>query len=210
MPVSVRFEFDNTVVALWQMTESVEELALLAGEDNADIAFSTFKGVKRQKEWLATRALLRAIAGDDCRVQYYDCNKPSLVGGGFISISHTQGYVAVALSAVEPVGLDIELQTRDVTAVASRFVHNDDFAGFVSPVCNAQLLFHWCVKEAVFKLAGDLGGTFKDNITVGPFDPSSGVSVANIVGLGSYDALFRVHYVVSQGLLVVLCRYVVG
>ena len=147
------------------------------------------------------------MAGDEFRVQYDDYKKPSLVGGGFISISHTCGYVAVALSTVEPVGLDIELQTRDVTAVAPRFVHNDDFAGFVPPVSNVQLLFHWCVKVAVFKLSGDCGGTYKENITVGPFKSSSGVSVASIVGLGNADALFRVNYVLSHGLLVVLCRH---
>lgn len=207
MPVFAKYRIDCVDVLVWHTTESIEELASLAGKKNANYAFSAFKGEARQKEWLATRALLAEVVGQDSTVLYDACHKPYLSSGGYLSISHTSDYVAVALSEVEPVGVDIELLCRNVETAAHRFVNDGELEKV--PLCgrNTLLLCCWCAKEALFKLTGDLGGTFKDNISVDlPLLSSAGNFKARVVGLGCKDAGYKADYVIDKGLLVVLCR----
>lgn len=207
MPVFAKYRIDSVDVFVWHTTENVKELAYLAGEKNANYAFSAFKGEGRQKEWLATRALLAEVVGRDTVVLYDAFHKPYLSSGGYLSISHTGEYVAVALSCVEPVGVDIELLCRNVEAAAYRFVNEGELEKAPYYDRNTFLLCCWCAKEALFKLAGNLGGTFKDNISVDLSSLSlSGSFMANVSGLGHKDSAYRANYVIDKGLLVVLCR----
>lgn len=207
MPVFAKYRIGNVDVFVWHTTETVEELAALAGRENAGYAFSAFKGEARQKEWLATRALLAEVLGQDTALLYDSCRKPYLSSGGYLSISHTGCYVAVALSAVEPVGVDMEQLCRNVGDSARRFANESELEKAPLVDRNSYLLCCWCAKEALFKLVGDLGGTFKDNISVDlPLLSSSGSFKARVVGLGCNDAGYRADYVIDNGLLVVLCR----
>ena len=72
---------------------------------------------------------------------------------------------------------------------------------------NFVALVHWCAKEALFKIVGDLGGNFKDNIHVAPFEVAENGQVQlALVGLdGVGDGKFVAGYSVLDELLVVLC-----
>lgn len=76
-----------------------------------------------------------------------------------ISISHTADWLAV-MSSTEPCGVDIELVDRRVEHLAHRFATEDELevARRVFPP-NAALLV-WCVKEAIYKMAGREGVDF--------------------------------------------------
>lgn len=70
-----------------------------------------------------------------------------------ISISHTADWLAV-MSFSEPCGVDIELVDRRVEHLANRFATREELqiAERVFPP-NAALIV-WCVKEAIYKMAG--------------------------------------------------------
>ena len=82
--------------AVWEITETVEELSSLVA-DEALVAFAdtNFGGDKRKREWLATRLLLRELMGAEVYVEYDSAGRPFINGGPFVSISHTDGFAAI-------------------------------------------------------------------------------------------------------------------
>jgi len=87
---------------------------------------------------LEAASLLRGTSATAADLRFPQDGKPSLAGGPFFSISHTDGWVACAASIDVDCGLDIEM-VRSPAA--------DDAAA-------AARLEHWTAIEAVLKAAG--------------------------------------------------------
>lgn len=80
-----------------------------------------FTSDRRKLEWLSVRVLLYSMLQEDKEIGYSSEGKPHLTdNSSFISISHTKGYVAVILSSVAPVGIDIEQYGQRVKRVYDR------------------------------------------------------------------------------------------
>ena len=73
---------------------------------------------------------------------------------------------------------------------------------------NRAALVDWCAKEALYKIVGDLGGNFKDNILVDGFGLEDEGRVAlSLVGVDCPgELLYVADYSFYDDLLVVLCR----
>lgn len=110
-------------------------------------------------------AIVRERLGDDISISYNENGAPVLSEGcGYISISHTKGWIAVIWSST-PCAIDIELKARKLTpAAAERY--------------SITSIEDWCALEAVYKYKG-LTGTFADPARVG-FIPHSELVVAVI------------------------------
>lgn len=117
-------------------------------------------GSRRLREVLATRCALKHLLGFEPVITYDPHGAPMMTDGRHqLSISHTEGYVAVRVSQQAPVGIDIERRGRRVQRVASHFVHPDehDLLCLLSPDEETyQLVLHltWSAKEAAFKVLG--------------------------------------------------------
>ncbi len=154
---------------IWKMDETVEELASLipSGERLFQEAMQLFANECRRKEWLTVRVLLYYLSGKEMEIAYYPSGKPYLREiPCHISISHTKGYVAVALHSRKEVGIDIEQYSTRVERVKERFMREDE---------NAEgdeiyaLLLHWSAKETLFKLLGKEEVDFKKHLRILPF-----------------------------------------
>ncbi len=135
---------------VWRVTETIEQLLALLpnAEDVWQEAQTRFRHEARRKEWIAVRVLLYAMLGEVRKIVYADNGAPMLQDcATHISISHTAGYVCVALSEQKRVGVDIEQHSDRVERVRSRFVRDDEELGTLT-----QLLVAWSAKEAVYKL----------------------------------------------------------
>ncbi len=110
---------------------------------------------RRRLEILATRCLLKEMLDGEQIVSYDEYGAPSLTGSGqYVSISHTDGYVAVIIAG-KPVGIDIERRGRRVERVRSKFMQpaEDQLVGATpDPVLSMHLI--WSAKETVFKYLG--------------------------------------------------------
>lgn len=211
MPLCRQYELAGVDIAVWRITESVDELLEMVPKECAAYALAKFRSKKRCTEWLAVRAMVARRLGDTVRIAYDSAGKPSLEGLALnISISHTRGYAVVAFSQKDGVGVDVELLSRDVVAVAGRYMSAEMLEEVSPEKRNLVALVHWCAKEALYKIVGDLGGDFKENISVGVFPPRvEGCVPVSLVGLDGYDAMvFNADYSVIDDLLVVLCRRV--
>lgn len=144
MPLIRIDNLDNqgTRLALWQMTESVDELLRPKVEDLSDIHAET-----RLKEKLTEYSLLYALTSrDDLLIKHNAAGQP-ILDDCYISISHTRGWAAMLLSDKNRVGVDIEYYSDRVNRVADRFIRQDEQ--------NTDLehrLVNWSAKETVYKM----------------------------------------------------------
>ena len=156
MPLILHKNIENGEIGLWKVSEEMEELLELASLSNPDtITFSGISALHRKKEWLATRVLLNELLNEPHLIKYHNDGRPYLENCHInISISHSVGYVAVLLHTTSIPGIDIELITRKVGRVASRFLSPDELANCneTSDLSNQYKLMHWCAKEAIFKM----------------------------------------------------------
>ena len=171
-------------VAVWHVTEDYEELlSMLPDADSvSNEAEQQFSSEFRRIEWTAVRVLLYTVLDRQVHINYNDLGAPLLPGyeGLHISISHTKGYVAIALSESAPIGIDVEQIERfeektnvfddkeklpRVEKVRTRFMRNDEFAE-----TTIGLLLHWSAKETLFKVLGREGVNFVDEMQISPFD----------------------------------------
>ena len=131
--------------------------ALLEHEDYYAAKVANLKPDSRRRlEILATRCLLKEMLHSEQIVSYDQYGAPSLTGlGHYVSISHTDGYVAVAL-ADKPVGIDIEYidDSRNFCRLADRFFKGKELEAFNNSH-NALTFYEiWTKKEAYSKILG--------------------------------------------------------
>lgn len=174
---------DGIRVVVWHVTEEYEELlSMLPDADSVqNEAEQQFSSEFRRVEWTAVRVLLYTVLDRQVHISYNEQGAPLLPDyeGLHISISHTKGYVAIALSETSAVGIDVEQIERlnkdnqfddkekmpRVEKVRSRFMRDDESAETL-----VGTLLHWSAKETVFKVLGREGVDFQDEMKVNPFD----------------------------------------
>jgi 4'-phosphopantetheinyl transferase len=170
MPLILRENIENGEIGLWKISEEIDDLYLLANLSVPDsITYSGITALHRKKEWLATRALLNELISKPHLIKYHPDGRPWLENCPInISISHSSGYIAILLHANSIPGIDIELISRKVGKVGSRFLSPEELA-----VCNDKaensnrwMLLHWCAKEAIFKMVPLSNIEFSTDISV--------------------------------------------
>jgi phosphopantetheinyl transferase len=140
----------NLSVAVWQITETEEffyNFLRLSAEDEAKIKSIKLQKVRLQK--LACRAALADLFGkNEVSITYSENGQPQLKNH-YISFSHTEKTVAVAL-ATTPVGIDIEEITPRILPLYPRFMSPKEME-----TCDVEnmndLYYFWCAKEAMYK-----------------------------------------------------------
>ena len=156
------------IIAIWKITESVDELhrQLLSEWGEAAHGYLQFKAESRQREWLAVRLLFSRLLKKPFEILYSPSGKPFLKDSKLhISISHTKGYAAIALSH-EPIGIDIEQKGGKALKIREKFLQDTEFDihPTLSPEDDAVAL--WSAKEAVYKLQSAPSPRLKEDILV--------------------------------------------
>ena len=126
---------------------------------------------RRVNEWLASRVLLYDLTGKDVSVLYHDNGSPYLSDHSCnISISHSNNYVAVLLSATLQVGVDIEGISERIFKIKERFINDEESIDLDNELIH--LLLHWSGKETLFKLMNKSEVDFKEHLHIMPFVPA--------------------------------------
>ena len=169
MPLLLTQTIEDVRCAVWRVTEPCDVLAGITGADDAAHATAGLSSPKRVTERLAARALLRmAFPGDYDRIVYDGHGRPMLAHGrAQVSISHTDGYAAVALSC-RRIGVDIELRTGKALRLGGRFMDDVELAWVLAagdPETAATAV--WSAKETVYKAVGRAATDFRAAVHVG-------------------------------------------
>lgn len=174
------FTYTKPLLGVWKIEETSDELLSLLEQPSEYLPFlQRLKTEKRRREWLASRVLLKKLAGQELSIAYYEDGAPYLPGSPYaISISHTDGYAAVQLHE-QAVGVDIEYRSNRVIKIRSRFMSPEEDASIDANHEAEHLLIYWCAKEALFKLIRQQDVDFIKHLHVEPFaySPSGKIKV---------------------------------
>ena len=166
----------------WEITETVEDLlALFTHPDYMKKGLKDFSSnTTRQKEWLATRLLLKEALGDDVTISYTVSGRPFLIGSTqHISISHTRKYVLLAL-AQEPFGDDIEVWGSRALRLQQKFLSPDEACLLHSKEADEIAVRLWSAKESCYKYLDIPGLSLKNNIFLTQHDAQIEAHITSI------------------------------
>lgn len=200
MPLVYEKNIDtHTRFAIWKIAETADELLARLQLNPDELAFlkKLNKG-KRTLNWLGTRVLLRTMLHT---TGYIDCpsdanGKPYLSNfKDKISLSHSFDYAAVMMSDRYEVGIDMELVKPKIDIISKKFMTSIELDHIGPQDRVDKLTACWCAKEAVYKLQGNKGVSFKDNMLVEPFkfEPAGGHLFTRLSG-SKLDGRYKVYY----------------
>ena len=168
MPFFQQLHIADTHVYTWQLTETVAQLSagltLSQGEEER---LTTIHSQKKQREFLAIRHLLQQAQLHTTALYYTPEGKP-LLEGQYISISHSQDFVMIALSP-RPIGIDIERCPPRILRLAPRFTPwqaPPDMDELTQIQAYTQL---WTIKEALYKIADQPSVRFYEDLQIPHF-----------------------------------------
>ena len=120
MPVVLHRNIDNnTQLAIWKMSEPLEQLIHLGVTIPENI-----KSNKRMKEWVCSRLLLKQLAPNSI-ISYNQHGAPTLSNGSAISISHSREYCTILVS-MQTAAVDIEFISTKANRLKDQFISEEE------------------------------------------------------------------------------------
>jgi phosphopantetheinyl transferase len=157
----------NTVLAVWKIDESREELFMALTDRISDAG----KNLHDNIHWLASRVLLQNLFTESTiELRKDEFNKPSLLIDNkphLVSITHSYGYAAVMVSTKHTVALDLEKIDERVNRVARKFIRADE--AFAQHHFTEYYTIIWSAKETLYKYYGKKELDFLENLQILPF-----------------------------------------
>ena len=113
----------STRLAVWSLTESEEDLALSfsALDETQQNRWAQLKTPLQRSAFWSLRHLMLDLGLDPLSVYYAPSGRPMLHSGGWLSLSHTAKYTALAWNTEVAVGVDIEAQRPQIWRIAHKF-----------------------------------------------------------------------------------------
>ena len=176
----------TAVLGLWHLTETPEELWELLPQPTAyKPLLPVAATVQRQAQWLGGRVLIHRLAAEilalpppDLVVRNDATGRPWLAGSVdslAVSLSHSGTWVAAVLAQHGRVGVDIEIVRDKAQRLASKFLAPKEWAAAQAAtqtnpeMATAHYSLLWSAKETLYKLAGQRGIIFKNQLLLGSF-----------------------------------------
>ena len=170
MPLAHKLKFSNCIIAIWNTTESLDDLK--KESDISDIYI--FKSEKRKKEIFSRNLLLNKMI-PEAKISYNNFGAPQINTSDNISISHSKNLVAIGFSKLK-IGIDIQKISEKALSLSTRFICESNLNNL--SIEKATLL--WCCKEAIYKWHQKGSVNFKSDIYIYPFElRTSGTVSAN-------------------------------
>lgn len=172
----------DTQVLVWKITESPDEL--FRDKPLKESSRERVKGMKseqHQRGFLSVRNLFEVLGYTDFDLHYDEFGKPHLSDGKNISITHSYGFSAIIVGP-DNVGIDMELQRDKISKIADKFIDSEfAFLDKSNSDYIRKLTVIWGAKEAKYKMCNSRSLSFKDNMTVHPFDMEAKRGTATVV-----------------------------
>lgn len=188
----------QTKFAIWKIEETeeylVNKLQLSEAEQNK---LQRLGHGKRSLHWLATRVLLRYLLNTN---DYIHCpsdenGKPYLPDYPYtVSLTHSYEYAGVMLSTKGECGMDLEIVKDKVSRIKEKFLKPEELEFIATEHHIEQLYACWCAKEAIYKLQGNKGVSFLQDMTIRPFNfKAQGVMILDLNKKGKTES-YQVYY----------------
>ena len=142
--------------AIFDPLEYMDQLTVLEKEQ-----FFKYKHPKRQREYVATRILRHAIFGFK-HIHYNSVGAPYIEDEGFISVSHSNNLIGIAVNKHFQVGFDLENLSDKAKRLHAKFLNQQERIIFDTED-ELEMTKCWSAKETLYKLAGRNFIDFKSN-----------------------------------------------
>ena len=203
---------DSLQLYIWKCEETIEELYCLLGDSAPALkkeCEARFHNETKMQEWLSVRVLLRTVLGDHVTVGYRPNGEPYLTRSRLrVSISHTQGYVCIALHSVRHIGVDIEIFSNRINRLVPRIMH--PFEKPFLPLSNDEATWYslivWSVKESVFKCLDIAILDYHHGIRLEPFRLSKQGDVNVSYHSPHFCYPIRAHYLCTSSFVLTWCE----
>ncbi|MGB1247746.1 MAG: 4'-phosphopantetheinyl transferase family protein [Chitinophagales bacterium] len=185
----------NFCIKVWKIEEEIDfftQNASFSLEEQTE--FKNIKHKKRQKEWLASRFVLKQI-NNRLFIEKDEYGNPHAKGAkGDISISHCTAFAAAGFSSANRIGIDIEPIHEKIHRIKHKFLNEEELLEIDADNETEHLIAHWCIKEAAYKWYGKKSLAFKENILISPFQVKNQQASVKLIGKKSVyhlDIVFR-------------------
>ena len=200
---------NNSFWCHWEITESLEQLlrnTILSTEGKQEI--ESIHHHQKQIESLASRRciqeIMQTLGAEYTGIHKDEFDKPHLIDSKFhISISHSYPYAVGILHKKLPVGIDIEKPIDKLLKISKRFLSENEWL-YAGDDLN-KLCIYWTGKEAIFKLNGKKGISFRENIYIHPFQLRKRDVVKSELILDSGPTKIAVNYRLLNGHYISFC-----
>lgn len=169
-------------VYIWKVSES--ETALSKGIELTSHCQGRLEGMSsgmHRRGFLSIRHLMAEAGYVDADLYYDEVGKPHLRDGNKISITHSNDFTAIIVSANEEVGIDIEKQREKILRIAHKFTPIEEYRTIANTdALIRKLTIVWGCKEALYKIYAEPGLSFIHHIDVKDFAFEDGGTTAEI------------------------------
>ena len=179
MALTKEIKTKSAKIAIWQITEEIDELKELLKENSIVEHIETqYNNPKRQREQLISHILIKHLLGEAKAIKHHANGMPYINGCTdlFVSISHSKKSIAVAISAA-PIGIDLEEIDRKQYSLLKKYASQTEqnWVENNQDATEKQLIsaIIWSAKEAIYKLANTEGLLFESEIEITPFNPNT-------------------------------------
>ncbi len=187
----------HTLLGVWLLDESPEALRPLLPAHMAPLDELAEAHPRRQREWLASRALayqlLQQFTSVPLHLQRDPTGKPVFAQTGFrLSITHSPRLAAVILSEKYDVGIDIELVSPKALRVADKFLTEREKTFTAED--EQQTCLYWSAKETLYKMYSQRQLIFKENLLL---EPAQGFETNVLQGqviTENFSKLYHIHH----------------
>ncbi|MNU87382.1 phosphopantetheinyltransferase component of enterobactin synthase multienzyme complex [compost metagenome] len=124
----------------------------------------TIKHPGKKLEYAASRYLKHHVFGSK-NIQYDSSGSPYIEGVGFISLSHCNSHIALAVCSEHLIGVDIEEIREKSVKTAPRFITEDEKL-FFDQTSQEDMSTLWSLKECLYKLSDRNQLLFQKDILV--------------------------------------------
>lgn len=124
--------------------------------------FFKFNHLKRKREFVATRILRHSIFGFK-HIHYNAVGAPYIDQEGFISISHSNNLIGIAVNKEFQIGFDLEKNSDKAKRLHSKFLNQEERITFDTE-SEIEMTKCWSAKETLYKLAGRNFIDFKNEL----------------------------------------------
>lgn len=195
MPVHQIIKNKDSLVGLWYITESEDDLLISAKLSESDLLImEQLQSTKRRTQWLAVRNLLSSLLNTNAQIEYDSLGRPKFVqGDSFISISHSGQFAAVQISEKHPCGIDVQEISDKMERLYTKFINPAEESYIRGPLFKEYLNLFWTLKESVFKFYGTQV-EFKSEMQVKPFKMSESGTCEILVERAGKKVLHRLQY----------------
>ena len=184
----------DVTLGIWEYEEGNSENMGVGLKNKSDlVVYGKLKNAKLKRQFVGTRLLLQEMI-PECNLIELKKNKngkPHLLGAGYnVSISHSGNYVAVLLSQISEIGVDIELIGEKAVRIRNRFMSDFEVQKYEEMKPSKRNSFAhliWGAKESLYKLYSKGNVSFKDNLILTPFDLQDEGTLMGNVKLGAVD-----------------------